>query len=227
MALCAADSRRCSAKIAQARATIAVFEGLGLPEGSQLFDVDVDAPSREARAWRWHSGSRNSVETRAYPTSVRPIRAPEGKRSTWLPTGVKLALAGHGIVSKTCSRAGRCRTLLQHRLSPESSSYKCGHRRRIDSVKYRIMEHTIRATDLARNLGDVLSRVRYRRDSFVVKRNGRPVARVVPIEDDTEDATLGEALSIWCDGAASDPAFADDLDAINSSDTPPNNRWES
>ena len=89
------------------------------------------------------------------------------------------------------------------------------------------MEHTIRATDLARNLGDVLSRVRYRRDSFVVWRNGKPVARVVPIEDETEDATLGEALSIWCDGAAGDPAFADDLDGINSSDRPPTNRWES
>ena len=89
------------------------------------------------------------------------------------------------------------------------------------------MEHTIRATDLARNLGDVLSRVRYRRDSFVVWRNGKPVARVVPIEDETEDATLGEVLSIWCAGAAGDPAFADDLDGINSSDRPPTNRWES
>ena len=89
------------------------------------------------------------------------------------------------------------------------------------------MEHTIRATDLARNLGDVLSRVRYRRDSFVVRRNGKPVARVVPIEDETGDATLGEALSIWCNGAEGDPTFADDLDAINSSDRPPTNRWES
>ena len=89
------------------------------------------------------------------------------------------------------------------------------------------MEHIIRATDLARNLGDVLSRVRYRRDSFVVRRNGKPVARVVPIEDETEDATLGEALSIWCDGAARDPELADDLDAINASDRPPANRWES
>lgn len=89
------------------------------------------------------------------------------------------------------------------------------------------MEHTIRATDLARNLGDVLSRVRYRRDSLVVWRNGKPVARVVPIEDGTEDATLGEALSTWCDGAESDPAVADDLDVINASDKPATNPWES
>lgn len=95
-----------------------------------------------------------------------------------------------------------------------------------DAVPYRLMEHTIRATDLARNLGDVLSRVRYRRDSFVVWRNGKPVARVVPIEDEPEDATLGEALSIWCDGAESDPAFADDPDVINASDRPPTRRQE-
>lgn len=103
MALCAADSRRCSAKIAPGQAAIAVVEGLGLPEGNQHSDADGDTPSHEARAWRWHAGSRDSVKTRACPTSVRPIRAPEGKRSTRLPAGVKLALAGHGVVSKTCS----------------------------------------------------------------------------------------------------------------------------
>ncbi len=88
------------------------------------------------------------------------------------------------------------------------------------------MEHTIRATDLARNLGDVLSKVRYRRDSFVIRRNGRPVARVVPIERE-DDTTLGEVLTAWCDGAAADPAFAEDLDAVNASDAPPVNQWES
>ena len=88
------------------------------------------------------------------------------------------------------------------------------------------MERTIRATDLARNLGDVLSKVHYRRDSFVVKRNGRPVARVVPIEPEAKGATVGEALAIWCKGD-DDPGFADDLDAVNASDRPPTNRWES
>ena len=88
------------------------------------------------------------------------------------------------------------------------------------------MEHTIRATDLARNLGDVLSKVRYLRDSFVVKRNGKPVARVVPIEPETKQATLGEALTIWCNGATDDPTFADDLDLVNASDRPATNRWE-
>jgi prevent-host-death family protein len=89
------------------------------------------------------------------------------------------------------------------------------------------MEHTIRATELARNLGDVLSKVRYRRDSFVIKRNGKAVARVVPVEPDADEATLGEALATWCDGASDDRAFADDLDAVNASDKPPTDRWAS
>lgn len=63
MVLCAADSQRCSAKLAPGRATSAVVEGLGLPEGNQHSDANGDTPSRAARAWRWHSGSRDSVET--------------------------------------------------------------------------------------------------------------------------------------------------------------------
>lgn len=227
MAPCAADSRRCSAKIAPGRATIAVVDGLGLPEGNQLFDVDGDTPSREARALRWHSGARDSVETRAYPTSMRPTRAPEGKRSRWLPTGVKRALAGRGIVDETCSQAGAVERLYRTACLLDQIPTSAYTGDACDSVKCTIMEHTIRATDLARNLGDVLSKVRYRRDSFVVSRHGRPVARVVPIGDETKGATLGEALSIWCDGGASDPALADDLEAINSSDRPPSDRWES
>ena len=82
------------------------------------------------------------------------------------------------------------------------------------------MEHTIGATDLARNLGDVLSRVRYRRDSFVVERNGTPVARVVPIAGAAVGATVAEALTAWTDDSADDPAFADDLAAVDASDRP-------
>ena len=91
----------------------------------------------------------------------------------------------------------------------------------------RPMKHTIRATDLARNLGDVLSRVRYRRDSFVIERYGNPVARIVPVESEADDATFGEVLSAWCDGAAGDHAFAEDLDAVDASDKTPVNRWQS
>ena len=89
------------------------------------------------------------------------------------------------------------------------------------------MEYTIRATELARSLGDVLSRVRYRRDSFVIERNGTRVARVVPIAHSAADATVGEALTVWMEDASADPAFAEDLAMISAADRPPRDPWES
>ncbi len=44
------------------------------------------------------------------------------------------------------------------------------------------MEHRISATELARRLGDILGRIRYRGDSFTVERHGTPVARIGPVE---------------------------------------------
>lgn len=88
------------------------------------------------------------------------------------------------------------------------------------------MEHAISATTLARSLGDVLARVRYRHDSFVIERNGTPVARVVPVESAGSQATLAEALTAWCEAAA-DPAFADDLERVGSADRAPANPWAS
>ncbi len=45
------------------------------------------------------------------------------------------------------------------------------------------MEYRISATELARRLGDILGRIRYRSESFIVERNGRPVARIGPVGD--------------------------------------------
>jgi prevent-host-death family protein len=44
------------------------------------------------------------------------------------------------------------------------------------------VESTITATDLARNLSDILNRVRYRHERFIVQRNGEAVAEINPIE---------------------------------------------
>lgn len=94
-------------------------------------------------------------------------------------------------------------------------------------VNYIIMERVISATELARTLGDVLARIRYRHESFVVERNGTPVARVVPIEAAGADATLGEALAAWCHAASPDPTFADDLVKVGAADRAPDNPWAS
>ena len=76
------------------------------------------------------------------------------------------------------------------------------------------MESRISSTELARNLGDVLARVRYRGESFVVERNGKRIARVEPLP--TELAPVRRALGAWRDAAAPDRTFADDLEAIGS-----------
>ena len=55
------------------------------------------------------------------------------------------------------------------------------------------MEHRITATDLARRLGDVLARVRYRGDTFVIERNGDAVARVTPVPEGSPTTAIIDA----------------------------------
>lgn len=87
------------------------------------------------------------------------------------------------------------------------------------------MEHRISATELARTLGDVLARVRYRGDTFVVERNGAVVARVVP-DAEGSPTTVREAFAAWRAAGPPDPEFADILEWVNDQDRPPENPWE-
>lgn len=87
------------------------------------------------------------------------------------------------------------------------------------------MELRISATELARKLGDVLGKVRFRRDVFVIERNGEAVARLSPWPA-TSEVTLGEAFRAWRQaGRPDDTAFADDLERVNRADRPPENPW--
>ncbi len=88
------------------------------------------------------------------------------------------------------------------------------------------MEHRISATELARTLGDVLARVRYRNDQFVVERNGAPIARVVPHER-SPTTSLAEAFGAWRAAADPDPGLADDLELVGNLDEPPADPWAS
>jgi prevent-host-death family protein len=86
------------------------------------------------------------------------------------------------------------------------------------------MDKRISATDLARRLGDVLGRVRYRGDTFLVERNGVPVARISPAGAGA--ATLGEALLAWRTAAPTDPSFAEALERVRKADREPRDPWE-
>ena len=81
------------------------------------------------------------------------------------------------------------------------------------------MERTITATDLAKNLSDVLSRVRYRGERFVIERNGEPVALLEPAGA-RPGITLRELATQLSGFALPGDGFADDLEAIQASQQP-------
>ncbi len=75
------------------------------------------------------------------------------------------------------------------------------------------METSISATELARRLSDVLSRVHYRGERFAVERGGEVVAIVGPPAGAIRPITLRE-LSERLRQIRPDDRFADDLEAI-------------
>jgi antitoxin (DNA-binding transcriptional repressor) of toxin-antitoxin stability system len=60
------------------------------------------------------------------------------------------------------------------------------------------MEKRISATELARQLGDILGRIRYQGESYTVERNGRAVARLTPVLA-PHLGTAAEAFTAWKD----------------------------
>lgn len=88
------------------------------------------------------------------------------------------------------------------------------------------MEHRLSSTELARSLGDVLGRIRYRGDSFVIERNGTPVARLVPFAEEAP-TRLHEAVAAWREAGSAEAGFADDLEAVMAEDRPPESEWAS
>jgi len=88
------------------------------------------------------------------------------------------------------------------------------------------MEYRISATDLARRAGEVLGRVRYRGDSFVVDRNGDPVARITPVAGVSTGTAL-EFVETWRSAGGREPAYADDLEAVGALDLPAELPWDS
>jgi antitoxin (DNA-binding transcriptional repressor) of toxin-antitoxin stability system len=88
------------------------------------------------------------------------------------------------------------------------------------------METKISATELARKLGDVLGRIRYRGDSFVVERNGEAVARLTPLAA-ASAGSLREGLRAWMIAGDDVGELADDLERVNRADRPPRSPWGS
>ncbi len=73
------------------------------------------------------------------------------------------------------------------------------------------METTITATELARNLSDILNRVRYRGERFRVEKNGEAIA---VIEPSPRKARTFAELSRRLQGLEWPVGFADDLEKV-------------
>jgi len=88
------------------------------------------------------------------------------------------------------------------------------------------METRITATELARSLSDVLNRVRYRGERFIVERNGEPVATLAPAGPE-KSMTLRQLVELLKQVPPPDEDFANDLRAIRESQPPAGMpKWE-
>jgi hypothetical protein len=121
-------------------------------------------------------------------------------------------------------------------LAPGSRSPIPGssHRQGLESdnlilgTEVRSMAKALTATEVARGFADVLNRVAYRRESFVIVRGQRPVAELRPVPMGTRLADLPALLATLprLDDAE---AFATDLDAarVDLADQEPADPWAS
>ncbi len=88
------------------------------------------------------------------------------------------------------------------------------------------MNVRITATEAARNLSDLLSRVRYRGERFTVVRGGEEVAEIVPAAQ-TGAVTFGDLRRILAAIPRPDDEFAADLDRVRAEQPPAEPTWRS
>jgi antitoxin (DNA-binding transcriptional repressor) of toxin-antitoxin stability system len=74
------------------------------------------------------------------------------------------------------------------------------------------MESDITTTDLARNLSDVLNRVHYRGETFLVKRGGQTLARLTPTAPSIR--TWEEFKTLLSELGPIDKSFSGDLEEV-------------
>ena len=88
------------------------------------------------------------------------------------------------------------------------------------------MAKAISVTDAARNFADCVNRVRYQNTTFVLLKNGSPVARLVP---ETEKTCTGRELAEALEGLELPPEEARacyrDLKSARKALKPPRDRW--
>ena len=76
------------------------------------------------------------------------------------------------------------------------------------------MESRISAADAARRFTEVVNRVVYGREEFVIERGGKPVCGIVPTE--LPRCTLADLAQLLSAIPKPDPAFWDEVEALTS-----------
>jgi antitoxin (DNA-binding transcriptional repressor) of toxin-antitoxin stability system len=88
------------------------------------------------------------------------------------------------------------------------------------------MNVRVSATEVARNLSDLLNRVRYRGERFTVVRGGEDVAEIGPPAGGGV-VTLGELRRVLAALASPDDDFSTDLETIRAAQPPAEPTWRS
>jgi prevent-host-death family protein len=84
----------------------------------------------------------------------------------------------------------------------------------------------VSATEAARNLSDLLNRVRYRGERFTVTRGGEEVAEIIPAKR-SAGVTLRDLRRALASLPAPDDDFAGDLERIRKEQPPAEPSWRS
>jgi prevent-host-death family protein len=88
-----------------------------------------------------------------------------------------------------------------------------------------IMESHLSATEAARNFSDLVNRVLYRGEVFVVERGGQPVCRIVPAKP--AKFTLRDLSQLLKTIPKPDPGYWDIIEQIHRKQPPPlDSPWE-
>jgi antitoxin (DNA-binding transcriptional repressor) of toxin-antitoxin stability system len=87
-------------------------------------------------------------------------------------------------------------------------------------------ETRISTTDLARSVGEIIARVRFRGESFIIERHGKEVARLIPPPDASRQ-TLQSVAEAWREAGAGDEPWVRLLEEIGGADRPLEDPWES
>ncbi len=84
----------------------------------------------------------------------------------------------------------------------------------------------ISVTEAARSFSDCINRAHYQETTFVLLRNGEPVAQISPVESrQGRGRDLAEALSHVQLSEAEARAWREDLDAARKMLLPPDDKW--